>query len=61
MRVLPLSPLLVAGFAGAAVYMGFVAEAAALLVGFDAMLKSGELYHLRIVTSNSSARKPCSA
>ena len=48
LRVLPLSPLLVRGFAGAAVYMGFVAEAAALLIGFDCMLRSGELYNLKI-------------
>ena len=48
LRVLPISPLLVRGFAGAAVRMGFVAEAAALLIGFDCMLRSGELYALRL-------------
>ena len=48
LRVLPISPLLVLGFAGAAVAMGFSEEAAGLLVAFDAMLRSGELYNLRI-------------
>ena len=47
LRVLPLSPLLVAAFAGACVQMSFIPEAAALLVGFDCMLRSGELYNLR--------------
>ena len=46
LRVLPLSPVLVRGFAGAAAYMGFVAQA--LLIGFDCMLRSGELYSLKI-------------
>ena len=39
---------MVRGFAGAAAHMGFVAEAAAFLVGFDCMLRSGELYNLKI-------------
>ena len=47
LRVLPISPLLIGAFAGAAIRMGLVAEGAAFLVGFDCMLRSGELYHLR--------------
>ena len=48
LRVLPLSPLIVRGFAGAAAHMGFIDEAAALLIGFDCVLRSGELYNLTI-------------
>ena len=48
MRVLPVSPLLVLGFAGAAVALGFINEAAGLLVAFDCMLRSGELYTLKV-------------
>jgi len=47
-RVLPLSPLMVRAMAGAAWSLGFIAEASAMLVGFDAMLRSGELYNLKI-------------
>lgn len=47
-RVLPLSPLVVTAFAGVASALGYWAEASALLVGFDTMLRSGELYRLRI-------------
>ena len=47
LRVLPLAPLVVRAFAGAAVRMGYAAEAAAFLVGFDCMLRSGELYGLK--------------
>ena len=47
-RVLPLSPLMIKAMAGAAMAIGFASEASALLVGFDAMLRSGELYELRI-------------
>lgn len=47
-RVLPMSPLVLLGFAGACLHMQLQPEAAALLVGFDAMLRSGELYRLRI-------------
>ena len=47
-RVLPLSPLIVRAMAGAAWSLGFLAEASGLLLAFDAMLRSGELYQLRI-------------
>ena len=47
-RVLPISPLLTLGFAGVCYHLGCVAECAGLLVCFDAMLRSGELYQLRI-------------
>lgn len=47
-RVLPISPLVVSAFAGVSLRLGFVPEASALLVGFDTMLRSGELYRLRI-------------
>ena len=47
LRVLPLSPLLTSAFAGACVLMGFIGEAAGFLIGFDCMLRSGELYNLR--------------
>ena len=47
-RVLPISPLLVLGFAGAALALGYMSEAALLLVGFDTMLRSGEMYSLRV-------------
>ena len=47
-RVLPLSPLMVRAMAGAAWSLGFAAEASAMLVGFDAMLRSGELYNLKV-------------
>ncbi|CAE7606234.1 unnamed protein product [Symbiodinium sp. CCMP2592] len=48
LRVLPLSPMLVFGFAGAAVGMGFIHEAAGIMIAFDAMLRSGELYALKV-------------
>eukprot|EP00435_Cladocopium_sp_Y103_P061539 s868_g23.t1 len=47
-RVLPLSPLMVRAMAGAAWSLGFISEAAALLLGFDAMLRSGELYSVQV-------------
>ena len=47
-RVLPLSPLVLCGFAGAAVRLGFTQEAAGLLIGYDCMLRSGELYRLTV-------------
>lgn len=47
-RVLPISPLVVGAFAGVACELGYLAEASALLVGFDTMLRSGELYRLKI-------------
>lgn len=46
-RLVPLSPLVVRAFSGALWQSGFRREAAALLVGFDAMLRPGELYQLR--------------
>lgn len=47
-RVLPLSPSVVMAFAGVCVALNCHAEAAGLLVAFDAMLRSGELYRLRV-------------
>lgn len=47
-RVLPISPSVILGFAGACCYLQLWPEAAALLAGFDTMLRSGELYRLRI-------------
>lgn len=46
-RVIPLSPLLCLAFAGACVHTNRVAEAAALLVAFDALLRPGEIFALR--------------
>eukprot|EP00438_Fugacium_kawagutii_P036537 Skav228171 [mRNA] locus=scaffold1728:18157:20618:+ [translate_table: standard] len=42
-RVVPLSPLLCLAFAGACIHCNRIAEAAALLVGFDALLRPGEI------------------
>ena len=36
------------GFAGTAVMLGYIPEAAGLLLAFDCMLRSGELYTLRV-------------
>ena len=47
-RVVPISPLLVRAFAGACVVSNRLAEAAALLVAFDALLRPGELYLLKV-------------
>ena len=47
-RVLPISPLVIRAFAGAAVYLGLLPEAAGMLIAFDAMLRSGELYRLKV-------------
>lgn len=47
-RVLPISPLVVAAFAGVSLELGYAAEASAMLAGFDTMLRSGEIYRLRI-------------
>lgn len=47
-RVLPLSPTMVKAMAGAALGLGFVPEACGMLVAFDTMLRSGELYQLKI-------------
>ena len=48
MRVLPLSPLLVLGMAGLAAGLGLPDIAAGLLICFDGILRSGELYQLRV-------------
>ena len=48
MRVLPLSPLLVLGMAGMAAALRLPEIAAGLLVCFDGILRSGELYQLRV-------------
>lgn len=47
-RVLPLSPLIALALAGCCLRFSLQREAAALLVGFDAMLRSGELCRLRV-------------
>ena len=39
---------MVKAMAGAAWHLGFQAEAIGLLLGFDAMLRSGELYNLKV-------------
>lgn len=43
-RVIPLSPFLTRAFAGACVLAGKVAEAAAILMAFDGLLRPGEMY-----------------
>lgn len=43
-RVIPISPLLTRAFAGACVLAGKVAEAAAILMAFDGLLRPGEMY-----------------
>ncbi|CAE7439662.1 unnamed protein product [Symbiodinium sp. CCMP2592] len=48
MRVLPLSPLLVLGMAGLAACLALPDIAAGLLICFDGILRSGELYQLRV-------------
>lgn len=50
-RVLPISPSVILGFAGACAHLNLWEEAAALLAGFDTMLRSGELYRLRVKDS----------
>ena len=47
-RVIPLSPLITQAFAGACISEGFVRVGAAMLLAFDAMLRPGELYQVRI-------------
>ena len=44
----PLSPLLMKAFAGAAIQMGCVQGGAAFVIGFDCMLRSGQLYNLSV-------------
>jgi integrase len=70
-RAIPFSPLLVLGFAGACVQANLIEAAAVLLVGFDTMMRSGELYSvkvkditfrhskaiIRLPTTKTSARK----
>ena len=48
LRALPLSPLMVLGFAGACVRLGCLPAAAAMLVGFNTMLRPGEMYQLKV-------------
>ena len=48
LRVIPLSPALVLGFAGLAAEFQLSSVAAGLLLCFDAMLRSGELYSLLV-------------
>ena len=48
LRVLPISPVMIAGMAGLCVQLGWCRPAAALLVGFDCLLRPGEIYNLRI-------------
>ena len=47
-RVLPLSPLVLLGMAGLAAGLKLADVAAGLLICFDGMLRSGELYHLAV-------------
>ena len=48
MRVLPLSPLVLLGMAGLAARLRLQDVAAGLLICFDGMLRSGELYNLTV-------------
>ena len=48
MRVLPLSPLVLLGMAGLAARLRLRDVAAGLLICFDGMLRSGELYNLTV-------------
>lgn len=43
-RVIPISPMLARAFAGACVLVGKIAEAAAILMAFDGLLRPGEMY-----------------
>ena len=45
-RALPMHPVLLLGMAGMLAYIGATDAVAVLLVGFDTMLRSGELYNL---------------
>lgn len=47
-RVVPISPLLTRAFAGACVLAGKIPAAACLLTAFDALLRPGEMYLLRV-------------
>lgn len=47
-RALPISPLMIAGMAGLCARLGWCGPAAALLVGFDCLLRPGEIYQLRV-------------
>eukprot|EP00438_Fugacium_kawagutii_P004132 Skav211256 [mRNA] locus=scaffold3676:135811:142394:+ [translate_table: standard] len=47
-RVLPISPLMIAGMAGLCARLGWCGPAAALLVGFDCLLRPGEIYELKV-------------
>lgn len=46
-KVIPLSPFLARAFAGACVLAGRIAEAAAILMAFDGLLRPGEMYLVR--------------
>ena len=43
-RVLPISPLMVLAIGGACVRLGKISSAAAIMLGFDTLLRPGELY-----------------
>eukprot|EP00435_Cladocopium_sp_Y103_P073923 s72_g45.t1 len=47
-RVIPMSPLLARGFAGACVLAGKISEAAAILMAFDGLLRPGEIYLVQV-------------
>ena len=47
-RVLPISPLVVGAMAGLLVKLGWLRPAALLLAGFDAFLRPGEMYNLKV-------------
>lgn len=46
-RVLPISPLMVLAIGGACVRLGRISCAAAIMLGFDTLLRPGELYSIR--------------
>lgn len=46
-RVLPISPLMVLAIGGACVRLGKLSSAAAIMLGFDTLLRPGELYKLQ--------------
>lgn len=47
-RVMPMHPLLLLGMAAYIARQGFIDVAALMITGFDAILRSGEIYRLRV-------------
>lgn len=60
-RVLPMSPLIIAGMAGLCAKLGWCGPAAALLVGFDCLLRPGEIYQLLVKDVTWAASHPDSS